>query len=76
MNALPFLQSELAAQVIERRILTEEFSTARCGFCPDGSLIDANIVRDHPSVIWVTHHAGFGVDSMTTPVRARFLVLH
>lgn len=51
----------------DRHILLEEFSTARCGFCPDGTLIAAQVVRDHPSVIWVTHHAGFGVDSMTTP---------
>lgn len=50
-----------------RRVLLEEFSTAQCGFCPDGDLIAAQIVKDHPSVIWVTHHAGFGVDSMTAP---------
>jgi hypothetical protein len=50
-----------------RNILLEEFSTAQCGFCPDGDLIAARIVKDHPSVIWVTHHAGFGVDSMTAP---------
>ncbi len=51
----------------QRRILLEEFSTAQCGFCPDGDLIAARIVKDHPSVIWVTHHAGFGIDSMTAP---------
>ncbi len=56
-----------SAQAQERHILLEEFSTSRCGFCPDGTLMAAQIVRDHPSVIWVTHHAGFGVDSMTTP---------
>ena len=51
----------------DRHILLEEFSTAQCGFCPDGDLIASRIVKDHPSVIWVTHHAGFGVDSMTAP---------
>ncbi|MCZ7556034.1 MAG: hypothetical protein M5R41_06495 [Bacteroidia bacterium] len=50
-----------------RQVLLEEFSTAQCGFCPDGDIIAAQIVKDHPSVIWVTHHAGFGVDSMTAP---------
>lgn len=54
------------SQTTQRRILLEEFSTAQCGFCPDGDVIASNIVRDHPSVIWVTHHAGFGTDSMTT----------
>jgi hypothetical protein len=53
------------AQTAQRRILLEEFSTAQCGFCPDGEVIASKIVRDHPSVIWVTHHAGFGTDSMT-----------
>lgn len=55
------------AQTAHRRILLEEFSTAQCGFCPDGDVIASKIVRDHPSVIWVTHHAGFGTDSMTAP---------
>jgi hypothetical protein len=64
---VPLLSSSLEAQTTERHILLEEYSTARCGFCPDGTIIAAQIVQDHPSVIWVTHHAGFGVDSMTTP---------
>lgn len=67
---ISLFMATLPAQTTERHILLEEFSTARCGFCPDGTLIAAQIVRDHPSVIWVTHHAGFGVDSMTTPASA------
>jgi len=59
------LPSAASAQSGARRILFEEFSTAQCGFCPDGDLIAADIARRNPSVIWVTHHAGFGVDSMT-----------
>ena len=46
-------------------ILLEEFSTAPCGFCPDGDLIAEKLIKDYPSIIWVTHHAGFGTDSMT-----------
>jgi hypothetical protein len=57
--------SPLTAQTGARNILLEEFSTAQCGFCPDGDVTAARIVEEHPSVIWVTHHAGFGVDSMT-----------
>ncbi len=60
-----FLQA--GAQQPVKRILLEEFSTAPCGFCPDGDLIAAQIVASQPSVIWVTHHAGFGTDSMTVP---------
>lgn len=50
---------------VTKQILLEEFSTAPCGFCPDGDLVAAQIISNHPSVIWVTHHAGFGTDSMT-----------
>jgi hypothetical protein len=64
---VPFLNGSLSAQETQRHILLEEFSTAQCGFCPDGDVIAARIVKEHPSVIWVTHHAGFGVDSMTAP---------
>src|SRR5207302_40583 len=45
----------------------EEFSTAPCGFCPDGDLVAAALIKSYPKVIWVTHHAGFGTDSMTVP---------
>jgi hypothetical protein len=50
-----------------KNILLEEFSTAQCGFCPDGDVIAAQIISNHPRIIWVTHHAGFGTDSMTVP---------
>ena len=50
-----------------KHILLEEFSTAPCGFCPDGDLVAAQLIIDHPQVFWVTHHAGFGTDSMTVP---------
>ena len=48
-------------------ILLEEFSTTPCGFCPDGDVIAAQLIKDHPNVIWMTHHAGFGTDSLTVP---------
>ncbi|MBI5645790.1 MAG: Omp28-related outer membrane protein [Ignavibacteriae bacterium] len=56
---------KMNAQGPVKRILLEEFSTAPCGFCPDGDVIAEKLVADHPQVIWVTHHAGFGTDSMT-----------
>jgi hypothetical protein len=64
---LLLIASTASAQQFDRNILLEEFSTAPCGFCPDGDLVAEQLVRDHPTVIWVTHHAGFGVDSLTVP---------
>ena len=50
-----------------KRVLLEEFSTAQCGFCPDGDIILNSILQKYPHVIAFTHHAGFGTDSMTIP---------
>lgn len=62
-NSCPFVWAQSGL----KHILLEEFSTAPCGFCPDGDLIAAQLIIDHPEVIWVTHHAGFGTDAMTIP---------
>jgi len=62
-----FLCAKLSVSQAVKHILLEEFSTAPCGFCPDGDLVAAQLIIDHPTVIWLTHHAGFGVDSMTVP---------
>lgn len=63
-----FLLSAFASgQSAVKHILLEEFSTAPCGFCPDGDLVAQQLIIDHPAVIWLTHHAGFGTDSMTVP---------
>ncbi len=59
--------SGIWAQSGTRHILLEEFSTAPCGFCPEGDLFARQIIDAHPQVIWVTHHAGFGTDAMTVP---------
>jgi hypothetical protein len=50
---------------VQKRILLEEFSTAPCGFCPDGDIVASQLVKKYPQIIWMTHHAGFGTDSMT-----------
>ncbi|MFC2113812.1 Omp28-related outer membrane protein [Bacteroidota bacterium] len=57
----------LLAQSGKKFILLEEFSTAPCGFCPDGDIIAEQLIKDYPHIIWITHHAGFGTDSMTIP---------
>lgn len=61
---LPFY---VFSQSAGKFVLLEEFSTAPCGFCPDGDVIADELVKKNPNIIWVTHHAGFGTDSMTVP---------
>lgn len=62
---IPILISIVEAQKVTKRVLLEEFSTAPCGFCPEGSIIAENLLDKYPELITFTHHAGFGVDSMT-----------
>ncbi len=45
--------------------LIEEFSTAPCGYCPDGKRILENIKTNTPQSIVAQHHAAFGTDKMT-----------
>lgn len=48
-----------------KRVLLEEFSTAPCGFCPEGAIIAENLIHYYYQLLTFTHHAGFGTDSMT-----------
>lgn len=45
--------------------MLEEFSTAPCGFCPEGGIIAQQLIGKYPNLFTFTHHAGFGRDSMT-----------
>ncbi len=62
--SLFILCSSLQAQV-NRNIVLEEFSTAPCGACPDGRVVADELLEKHDNLIVITHHSGFGVDSMT-----------
>lgn len=53
------------SQTAVKRVLLEEFSTAPCGFCPEGGIIADQLLKKYPELISFTHHAGFGTDSMT-----------
>lgn len=64
---LVFVPFYMFSQTNTKFILLEEFSTAPCGFCPDGDVVAMQMVAKYPNLIWVTHHAGFGTDSMTAP---------
>ncbi|MFC2114133.1 hypothetical protein ACFLRI_02165 [Bacteroidota bacterium] len=53
----------LSAQ--QKKVLAEEFTTTRCGFCPQKSIDLDHFAEQYPNVIPVTHHSGFGVKGMT-----------
>lgn len=47
-------------------ILLENFTTARCQYCPGGhERINTAIVPYENNVVWVAHHTGYGSDDMT-----------
>ncbi|MBM2814058.1 MAG: outer membrane protein Omp28 [Ignavibacteria bacterium] len=58
------------SQVYPKNVLLEEFSTAPCGFCPEGAIIAEKLINKYPNLFTFTHHAGFGTDSMTIPESA------
>lgn len=52
---------------VNRRVFIEEFTTAPCGFCPDGAYVLENILAGNPTAIGLGIHAGFGTDALTIP---------
>lgn len=52
---------------VTRNVLMEEFTTAVCQFCPDGHVVQDQIVASIPTVIPVGVHACFNTDAMTVP---------
>lgn len=50
-----------------KHVLLEEFTTAPCGYCPDGAVVVEDILNSYNNVIGVGVHAGFGTDAMTIP---------
>lgn len=60
-----------AAQV--KKVLLEEFTTNLCGFCPPKSHdIQVYYENNTSNSVFMTHHAGFGVDSMTNASATTF----
>lgn len=50
-----------------KAVLIEEFTTAACQYCPDGTTVMNQILDANPhTVLGVGVHAGFGTDAMTT----------
>ena len=56
-----------------KKVLLEEFTTNLCGFCPPRSHDIQVYYENHPqSCIFITHHAGFGTDSMTNAAASAY----
>ncbi|MFN8154642.1 MAG: Omp28-related outer membrane protein [Bacteroidia bacterium] len=56
-----------------KKVLLEEFTTNLCGFCPPRSHDIQVYYENHTaSSVFMTHHAGFGTDSMTNASASTF----
>lgn len=58
------------ALVAERKILLEQFTTEKCGYCPGGAARIKSVIEKPEfkgKVHWVAHHAGFYTDPYTIP---------
>lgn len=65
-NSIDAYTFTIIGETTPRTVLVEEFSTAPCGFCPDGALILESMKQTFGSdLIVAQHHAGFGTDLMT-----------
>lgn len=51
---------------VPKKALLEEYTTARCQFCPDGQLVVEDILANTSDVIAVGVHSCFNTDAMTT----------
>ncbi len=59
-------QSVVLSAFPVKNVLLEEFTTAPCQFCPDGSTRLNHILDNNTRMIGAALHAGFGTDGMTT----------
>lgn len=50
-----------------KKTLVEEYSTAPCGYCPNGHYVLDTILNHHHDILGFTHHAGYQTDAMTIP---------
>lgn len=55
-------------QSFNRKILLEQFTTAKCGYCPGGAERLATATDGQTNVVWIRYHAGFGTDALTNDI--------
>lgn len=59
--------------MLPRKVLVEEFSTARCGNCPSAHRALADVSGSRDDMVIVAHHSGFGEDNYTTDLDRAYL---
>ena len=69
--AVVFSQND--PQTFTRKIVIEQFTTARCGYCPGGAARIQSATSGNNNVIWLRYHAGFGTDDLTNPIATDML---
>ena len=64
-----FAQSD--PQAFTRKILIEQFTTAKCGHCPAGAERLLTATQGLSNVVWIRYHAGFYTDDLTNDISER-----
>lgn len=59
-----------------RKVLLEQFSTTQCTNCPRAHMTIKKELKYDDDVIWVIHHAGYGVDNMTIKESEEYLYFY
>lgn len=57
--------------VVARTSILEQFTGARCGYCPGGHDRIKQALQG-TNTIWAVHHAGFGDDALTCPANQQY----
>lgn len=61
----------------KRKVLLEQFSTAKCNNCPAAhKLFEKNLKYRNEDVIWLTHHSGFYTDDLTIDESKRYIYFY
>ena len=58
--------------VVARTSILEQFTGARCGYCPGGHDRIKQALQGTTNTIWAVHHAGFGDDALTCPANQQY----
>ncbi len=64
---------DCTSTMLPRKVLVEEFSTARCGNCPSAHAALASVSKERDDMIVVAHHSGYSEDIYTTDFDRAYL---
>lgn len=75
----PEPEPEPEPQPALKEVMLEQFTTEKCGYCPQGATTINNVITsmvEEVKVSWVSHHAGFYTDFLTVPESTQLLSLY